>query len=145
MPGDIVIIAGMDDVAIGDTICTRKHPRAPRLRVDEPTVAMRFTINASPLAGREGKNVQSPRSATACSRKPSSTWPSRLRAHEKDSFIVKGRGEFQMAILIETMRREDLNSAWAAPKSSSSGTRTGSSLSPSNSFTLIATKTSWAS
>ena len=60
MPGDIVIIAGMDDVAIGDTICTKENIRVlPRLRVDEPTVAMRFTINTSPLAGREGKNVQS--------------------------------------------------------------------------------------
>ena len=50
----------MDDVAIGDTICTKENIRVlPRLRVDEPTVAMRFTINTSPLAGREGKNVQS--------------------------------------------------------------------------------------
>ena len=59
-PGDIVVMAGIEDVTIGDTICTRENPRAlPRIRVDEPTVAMRFGINTSPLAGREGKIVQS--------------------------------------------------------------------------------------
>ena len=58
-PGDIVVMAGIDEVTIGDTICTRDAPTAlPRIRVDEPTVAMRFGINTSTLAGREGKIVQ---------------------------------------------------------------------------------------
>lgn len=71
MPGDIVIIAGMDDVAIGDTICTKENIRVlPRLRVDEPTVAMRFTINTSPLAGAKARTSSPARSATACSRSP---------------------------------------------------------------------------
>ena len=109
MPGDIVIIAGMDDVAIGDTICTKENIRVlPRLRVDEPTVAMRFTINTSPLAGREGKNVQSRKIRDRLLKEALINVAIKIEEpDEKDSFIVKGRGEFQMAILIETMRRED--------------------------------------
>ena len=65
-PGDIVVLAGIEDVTIGDTICTRESPRAlPRIRVDEPTVAMRFGINTSPLAGREGKLCRAGPSRTA--------------------------------------------------------------------------------
>lgn len=108
IPGDIVVIAGMEDVAIGDTICTKEEIRAlPRLRVDEPTVAMRFTINTSPLAGREGKLVQSRKIRDRLFKESLINVAIRVEeADEKDSFIVKGRGEFQMAILIETMRRE---------------------------------------
>lgn len=99
MPGDIVIIAGMDDVAIGDTICTKENIRVlPRLRVDEPTVAMRFTINTSPLAGREGKNVQSRKIRDRLLKEALINVAIKIEEpDEKDSFIVKGRGEFQMA------------------------------------------------
>ena len=56
----IVVLAGIEEVKIGDTICTRENPLAlPRISVDEPTVFMRFAINTSPFAGKEGKNVQS--------------------------------------------------------------------------------------
>lgn len=105
MPGDIVVIAGMEDVAIGDTICTKDEIRVlPRLRVDEPTVAMRFTINTSPLAGRDGKNVQSRKIRDRLLNETLLNVAIRVEeSEEKDSFIVKGRGEFQMAILIETM------------------------------------------
>ena len=59
-PGDIIVLSGVEDVTIGDTICTADAPKAlPRIHVDEPTVAMRFAINSSPFAGREGKFVQS--------------------------------------------------------------------------------------
>ena len=107
-PGDIVVVAGIENVKIGDTICTREAPRAlPRIRVDEPTVAMRFTINTSPLAGREGKLVQSSKIRERLLREALSNVAIRVEdSEERDSFIVKGRGEFQMAILIETMRRE---------------------------------------
>lgn len=107
-PGDIVVLAGIEDVKIGDTICTREQPAAlPRIRVDEPTVAMRFGINTSPLAGREGKIVQSRQIEERLTRESLRNVAIKIeQTPERDAFIVKGRGEFQLAILIETMRRE---------------------------------------
>lgn len=107
-PGEIVVLAGMEDVFIGDTVCTRAEPRVlPRIQVDDPTVSMYFGINSSPLAGQEGKIVQSrkirERLFKECSRNVAIQVE---EAVDSDSFIVKGRGEFQMAILIEQMRRE---------------------------------------
>ncbi len=106
--GDIVILAGVEDVTIGDTICTRDAVRVlPRIRVDEPTVSMKFAINTSPLAGREGKLVQSSKIRERLRREELRNVAIRVvDAEDKDSFIVKGRGEFQMAILVEQMRRE---------------------------------------
>ena len=107
-PGDIVVVSGVDEVTIGDTICTREAPKAlPRLNIDEPTVSMRFTINTSPLAGREGSIVQSRKIRERLEREVLANVAIRLEClDDQDSFIVKGRGELQMAILIETMRRE---------------------------------------
>lgn len=107
-PGDIVVLAGIEDVTIGDTICTRENPAAlPRIRVDEPTVAMRFGINTSPLAGKEGKIVQSRSIEERLIRESLRNVAIRIEeTPERDAFLVKGRGEFQLAILIETMRRE---------------------------------------
>ena len=107
-PGDSVGIASLEDVAIGDTICTMHDVRVlPRLRVDEPTVSMRFTINSSPLAGREGKIVQSRKIRERLIKEALINVAIRVEeGEETDTFLVKGRGEFQMAILIETMRRE---------------------------------------
>ena len=107
-PGDIIVLSGIEDVAIGDTICTREFPRAlKRIRVDAPTVAMRFTINTSPLAGREGKYVQSSRIRERLHRETLSNVAIQVEdTDNREVFLVKGRGEFQMAILIETMRRE---------------------------------------
>jgi GTP-binding protein len=106
--GDIVAVAGIEDVQIGDTICTKDAPKAlPRITVDEPTVAMRFTINTSPFAGREGKLVQSSKIKERLFKECLINVAIQVEETEdKDSLIVKGRGEFQMAILIETMRRE---------------------------------------
>ncbi|MDR2573678.1 MAG: translational GTPase TypA [Desulfovibrio sp.] len=117
-PGDIVVLAGIEDVAIGDTICTRDKPKAlPRIRVDEPTVAMRFSINTSPLAGREGKIVQSRAIEERLNRESlRNVAISVERAEDKDAFLVKGRGEFQMAILIETMRREGFELSVGRPQ-----------------------------
>lgn len=107
-PGDILVLAGIEDVSIGDTICTKAAPRTlKRINVDEPTVAMRFSINSSPLAGREGKIVQSRKIGERLYKEMMRNVAIRVEeAEDKDSYIVKGRGEFQMAILIETMRRE---------------------------------------
>ena len=117
-PGDIVVLAGIEDVTIGDTICTRDNPRAlPRIRVDEPTVAMRFGINTSPLAGREGKIVQSRAIRDRLEKECLRNVAVRLEdTADKDAFLVKGRGEFQMAILIETMRREGFELSVGRPE-----------------------------
>ena len=106
--GDIIILSGIEDVHIGDTICTADRPLAlPRIRVDEPTVFMRFTINTSPLAGREGKQVQASKIQARLAKESLRNVSIRVEpGDDKESFIVKGRGEFQMAILVETMRRE---------------------------------------
>lgn len=107
-PGDIIILAGIEDVEIGDTICTRELPKAlPRISVDEPTISMLFTSNTSPLSGKEGKYVQSGKIRERLYKESLRNVAIRVEdAEDAESFIVKGRGEFQMAILIETMRRE---------------------------------------
>ncbi|MCB2204029.1 translational GTPase TypA [bacterium] len=106
--GDIAILAGIEDVHIGDTICTADRPVAlPRLTVDEPTISMLFAINSSPFSGKEGKFVQSGKLRERLIRETLSNVALQVEDGDTaDSFIVKGRGEFQMAILVETMRRE---------------------------------------
>jgi len=106
-PGEIAILAGIDEVEIGDTICTREQPRAlPRISVDEPTVAMRFGANTSPLAGREGTIVQARKIRERLHKETLQNVAIQVEEQPDDSILVKGRGELQMAILIETMRRE---------------------------------------
>lgn len=106
--GDILILAGVEDVHIGDTICTKEQPKVlPRLRVDRPTVSMRFAPNTSPFAGQEGKLVQSTKIRERLQRETLRSVAMEVEeTPNSDTFIVKGRGELQMAILIETMRRE---------------------------------------
>jgi GTP-binding protein len=106
--GDIVVLAGIEAVEIGDTICNQQNPRAlPRIRVDEPTVSMKFTINNSPFAGKEGKYVQSSRLLERLFKEDLVNVAIEVeKTDERNSALVKGRGEFQLAILIETMRRE---------------------------------------
>jgi len=107
-PGDIAVMAGIEDVKIGDTICNRQSPKAlPRISVDEPTVSMEFTINNSPFAGQEGKYVQSSRIRERLLKETLLNVAIQVEKTEgRDSILVRGRGEFQLAILIETMRRE---------------------------------------
>ena len=107
-PGDIVVIAGIEHVKIGDTICHHQHPKAlSRIRVDEPTVSMKFSVNTSPFGGQEGKYVQSSRLRERLVKETLLNVAIQMtETGDRDSFLVKGRGEFQLAILIETMRRE---------------------------------------
>lgn len=107
-PGDIVILSGIEKVEIGDTIGTREDPRAlKRIAVDEPTIAMMFTINTSPFSGRDGKLVQSTKIRERLFKETLRNVALRVEEPvDSDCFVVKGRGELQMAILIETMRRE---------------------------------------
>lgn len=106
--GDIVMLAGIEDVKIGDTICNQEAPRAlPRITVDQPTVSIKFSINNSPFGGREGKYVQSSRLKERLLKETLRNVAIQVeKTDDRDSTLVKGRGEFQLAILIETMRRE---------------------------------------
>ncbi|MGD9733865.1 MAG: translational GTPase TypA [Desulfamplus sp.] len=106
--GDIAVISGTDAFEIGDTICTKDFPKPlPRITVDEPTVSMMFTICDSPFAGLEGKYVQSSKIRERLEKEALANVAISLKeTDERDSFVVQGRGEFQMAILVETMRRE---------------------------------------
>lgn len=107
-PGDIIILAGVENVNIGDTICTKEVPKAlPRILVDEPTVSMAFTQNTSPFAGKEGTIVQARKILERLRKETLMNVGIQLEeSPESDVFIVKGRGEFQMEILLETIRRE---------------------------------------
>jgi GTP-binding protein len=106
--GDIVVLAGIDEVKIGDTICNKDRPAAlPRITVDEPTVSMKFTVNTSPFGGRDGTYVQSSRIHSRLVKEALRNVAIQVeKGEDRDSSLVKGRGEFQLAILIETMRRE---------------------------------------
>jgi GTP-binding protein len=106
--GDIVAVAGIEDIGIGDTIADREQPRAlPALRIDEPTIAMIFSANNSPWAGREGEFVTSRKLRERLQYEQRKNVSLRVVDTEQpDAFQVTGRGEFQLAIIIETMRRE---------------------------------------
>ncbi len=116
--GDIVVLSGIEQVKIGDTICAQSDPRVlKRITVDEPTVSMRFTINDSPYAGREGKLVQSGKIRERLIKETLKNVSIQVEiAGDRESFIVKGRGEFQMAIIIETMRREGFELCVGRPR-----------------------------
>ncbi len=106
-PGEILVLSGIDAVHIGDTICNRDAPKPlRRISVDEPTISMFFWQNASPLAGREGKWVQSAKIRERLRLETLRNVSLEMEEAPGEAFLVKGRGELQMAILIETMRRE---------------------------------------
>ncbi|MBR1937544.1 MAG: translational GTPase TypA [Spirochaetales bacterium] len=105
--GDIVVLSGVSDVSIGDTICTKEEKKAlPRITVDEPTVSMMFTRNISPLAGKDGKAVTNAKIWERLQLEALRNVSIRIEKNPDETFTVKGRGEFQMAIIIEEMRRE---------------------------------------
>ncbi len=116
--GDIVLINGIDEVGIGDTLCDLEHPDPlPLLKVDEPTLTMNFLVNASPLAGREGKYVTSRQLRERLERETKSNVALRVEyPADTDTFIVSGRGELHLTILIENMRREGYELAVSRPR-----------------------------
>jgi GTP-binding protein len=107
-PGEIVSIAGIEDISIGDTVGDPERPKAlPRITVDEPTMMMVFKVNDGPLAGREGKYVTSRNLRERLMREAYRNVSIRVEETESpDAFRVVGRGELQLAVIIETMRRE---------------------------------------
>jgi GTP-binding protein len=116
--GDIIVLSGIEDVKIGDTIATRQDPvPLERITVDEPTVSMQFSISTSPFAGREGKYVQSRKIRERLMKEILMNVAIEVEESQTDEkFIVKGRGELQLAILIETMRREGFELCVGRPK-----------------------------
>ncbi len=116
--GDIIVLSGIENVHIGDTICTRDAPKAlKRLIVDEPTVAMRFFVNTSPLSGQEGKQVQSGQLLARLRKETLKNVSIQVEeAKQGGGFIVRGRGEFQLVILIEMLRREDFEICVSRPE-----------------------------
>ncbi len=117
-PGDIVVLSGIDNVHIGDTICTRDAPKAlKRILIDEPTVSMRFFVNTSPLSGLEGRNVQSLKLYDRLVKETLKNVSIQVEeAKSGGGFIVRGRGEFQLVILIEMLRREDFEICVSRPE-----------------------------
>jgi GTP-binding protein len=105
--GDIVMTAGIDDLEIGDTIADLDNPRPlPPIRVDEPTVAMTFSVNNSPWAGREGDYVTSRRLGERIDFESRRNVSIRVEQLSPEAWRVMGRGELQLAVILETMRRE---------------------------------------
>lgn len=106
--GDIVAVAGMEDINVGETICPEDHPEAlPLLRIDEPTLQMTFLVNNSPFAGKEGKYITSRRIQERLMNQLETDVSLRVDQTESpDAWVVSGRGELHLSILIENMRRE---------------------------------------
>ena len=106
--GDIVAVSGMDKINIGETICPADHPEAlPTLHIDEPTLQMTFLVNNSPFAGKEGKYITSAKIAERLNMQLETDVSLRVDPTDSpDAWIVSGRGELHLSILIENMRRE---------------------------------------
>ena len=106
--GDIIAIAGVENIKIGDTISSLENPRPlPRIHVDDSTISMVFYVNTSPFAGKEGKYLTSRHLRERLEKETLSNVAIQIKPTDRaDAFEVCGRGELQMAILIETMRRE---------------------------------------
>jgi GTP-binding protein len=107
-PGEIVCIAGAEEIGIGDTICHPEHPDPlPRISVEEPTMSMIFKVNEGPFAGREGKYITSRNIRERLYREAYRNVSIRVEDTETpDAFKVVGRGELQLAVIVENMRRE---------------------------------------
>jgi GTP-binding protein len=116
--GDIVAIAGLQDTTVADTICAPEvEAPLPAMPVDPPTLAMTFSVNDSPLAGREGSKVTSRLIIERLRRESEGNVAIRVReSEEKDALEVAGRGELQLGVLIETMRREGFELSISRPR-----------------------------
>lgn len=115
--GDIVALAGIEGINIGDTITDSEKPRPlPRIKVDEPTISMVFSVNTSPFAGKEGRYVTSRNLRERLEKELLYNVSIRVDFDNTDSFKVMGRGELQLAILIEMMRREGYELSVSMPE-----------------------------
>ncbi|MGE5087964.1 MAG: translational GTPase TypA [Candidatus Levyibacteriota bacterium] len=116
--GDIVLVTGVEDLKIGTTLAAVEQPEAlPPIAVDEPTLSMYFQVNTSPLAGREGKYVTSRNLRDRLARELLTNMALRVEdTGDTDAFLVSGRGELHLTILIENMRREGYELAVSRPR-----------------------------
>ena len=116
--GDIVLVTGIDDLTIGTTLAAVEAPHAlPGISVDEPTLSMYFQVNTSPLAGREGKYVTSRNLRDRLNRELLTNMALRVdETGDTDAFLVSGRGELHLTILLENMRREGYELAVSRPR-----------------------------
>ena len=105
--GDIIAIAGLPDISVGETVCEVGQEEAlPQLRIDEPTLQMTFGVNTSPFVGREGKIVTARKIEERLMKETEKDVSLKVEPNDSESFIVSGRGELHLSILIENMRRE---------------------------------------
>ena len=105
--GEIVAIAGLPDIEVGETVCTQgKEEALPLLRIDEPTLQMTFGVNTSPFCGREGKILTARKIEERLYKETERDVSLKVKPNDSESFIVSGRGELHLSILIENMRRE---------------------------------------
>ena len=116
--GDIIELAGLPDINIGDTICDLNNPeKIPFVDIDEPTVSMTFSVNNGPFAGREGKFITSRHIRDRLFKELERNVSLRVKETDSaDSFEVSGRGELHLSVLIETMRREGFELLVSRPK-----------------------------
>ncbi|MDE2167485.1 MAG: translational GTPase TypA [Alphaproteobacteria bacterium] len=116
--GDIIAVAGLEHASVADTICTPEvETPLPAMPVDPPTLSMTFSVNDSPLAGQEGAKLTSRLILERLRREAQGNVAIRIReSEEKDSVEVSGRGELQLGVLIETMRREGFELSISRPK-----------------------------
>lgn len=105
--GDIVAIAGLADIEVGETLCQVGHEEAlPILKIDEPTLQMTFGVNSSPLSGRDGKLLTARKISERLFKETERDVSLKVEPNDAESFVVSGRGELHLSILIENMRRE---------------------------------------
>ncbi len=105
--GDIIAISGLPDISVGETVCeVGKEDALPLLRIDEPTLQMTFGVNTSPFVGREGKFVTARQIEDRLRKETERDVSLKIKPYDNESFIVSGRGELHLSILIENMRRE---------------------------------------
>jgi GTP-binding protein len=116
--GDIAAVAGVEDIFIGDTLGDPADPRPlPAITVEEPTISMVFSVNSSPLAGKEGRYVTSRHIKERLDKELLYNVSFRVeQAENRDSYRVSARGELQLAVLVETMRREGFEMSLSKPK-----------------------------
>ena len=105
--GDIIAIAGLPDISVGETVCEiGKEEALPLLRIDEPTLQMTFGVNTSPFVGKEGKILTARKIEERLTKETEKDVSLKISPNDSESFIVSGRGELHLSILIENMRRE---------------------------------------
>lgn len=130
--GELFAVAGIEEIAIGDTLSSVENPQAlTRVKVDEPTIAMFFSVNNGPFAGKEGKYITTRHIADRLLKEKRANVSLRIEeTDQKDTFKVVGRGELSLSILIETMRREGFEMCISKPEVVTKKDAAGKTLEP---------------